>query len=163
VRYDDKPLGGTNIQVVVGPPDQPRRGLNENVAVWLDSGWWVTSRNQFALDPWVGTEIALSMANHLNPDRREESAPGPDGRGARIPTGGIAERGHLRAESPSERLENSRVAGPPRLLPDRPVWPGEIGQDLSSSRARTTGCSNRRIPKMSGCLIGRGVAFCRAR
>src|SRR3954467_10423731 len=36
------PLGGHNIQVVMGAPDRPRTGLNEQVLLWLPSGWWVT-------------------------------------------------------------------------------------------------------------------------
>ena len=39
VEYDGKRLGGTNIQAVLGAADQPRHGLNEDVVVWLDSGW----------------------------------------------------------------------------------------------------------------------------
>lgn len=79
VRYDGKRLGGTNIQVVVGAPDQPRHGLNEDVALWLDSGWCVTFRNQFALAPCVGTEIILSVANQLSVLTVEAtSARGPD-------------------------------------------------------------------------------------
>jgi len=66
VRYDDKALGGTNIQVVVGAADQPRHGLDEDVEMWLDSGWWVTLRNQFALAPCVAHEIILSVANDLS-------------------------------------------------------------------------------------------------
>lgn len=56
LRYGDKALGNSNIQVVVGAPDQPRHGLDEDVSVWLDWGWWVTFRNQFALAPCVGKE-----------------------------------------------------------------------------------------------------------
>ena len=79
VRYGDKALGGTNIQVVVGAPDQPRHGLNEVVAVWLDSGWWVTFRNQFALAPCVGTEIIQSVATDLSAVTEEaNSARGSD-------------------------------------------------------------------------------------
>ena len=78
-RYGDKALGGTNIQAVVGAPDQPRHGLNEEVAVWLDSGWWVTFRNQFALAPCVGTEIIQSLANQLSALTEEaNSARGED-------------------------------------------------------------------------------------
>ena len=66
VRYENKALGGTNIQVVVGAPDQPRLGLNEDVPVWLDSGWWVAFRNQFALAQCVGVEIIQSVADDLS-------------------------------------------------------------------------------------------------
>lgn len=53
-------LGGTSIEAVVGAPDQPRHGLDEDVEMWLDTGWWVTLRNQFALAPCVANEIILS-------------------------------------------------------------------------------------------------------
>jgi hypothetical protein len=66
VRYEDKALGGTNVQLFVGAPDRPRRGLDEDVAMWLDSGWWVTLRNQFALAPCVAKEVVLSIAKDLS-------------------------------------------------------------------------------------------------
>jgi hypothetical protein len=80
VERDDVPLGGHNIQVVLGAPDQPRAGLNEDVALWLDSGWWVTLRNQFALAPAVATTILESAADELSrlTERvAEGSPPGP--------------------------------------------------------------------------------------
>jgi hypothetical protein len=66
MSHENKGLGGTNIQAVLGAPDKPRRGLDEIVAVWLDSGWSVTFRNQFALASCVGVEIILSVADDLS-------------------------------------------------------------------------------------------------
>ena len=34
--------------------------------MWLDSRWWVSFRNQFALAPGVGRDIILSVANDLS-------------------------------------------------------------------------------------------------
>jgi len=65
VTYDGKRLGGNNIQVVVGAPDQTRRG-NEDVILWLDSGWWVTLRNEFARVPDVAHRILESAADALS-------------------------------------------------------------------------------------------------
>ncbi len=58
-------LGGHNIQVVLGAPDQLRVGLDEDVAMWLASGWWVTLRNHFALAPEVALEVLESIADAL--------------------------------------------------------------------------------------------------
>jgi hypothetical protein len=66
VTYDGKRLGGNNIQLVVGAPSQPRRGLNEDVILWLDSGWWVTFRNEFARAPDVAHRILESAADALS-------------------------------------------------------------------------------------------------
>src|ERR1700752_5158632 len=66
VEYDGKQLGGTNIQAVLGAPDQPRLGLNEDVAIWLESGWWVALRNQFALARCEAVEILESVADALS-------------------------------------------------------------------------------------------------
>jgi hypothetical protein len=60
-----KDLGGNNIQAVVGAPDQPRRGLDEEPAMLLSSGWWVALRNQFARAPDVALEILGSAADDL--------------------------------------------------------------------------------------------------
>jgi hypothetical protein len=59
------PLGGMNIQVVTGAPDGPRFGLDEDVNLWLPSGWWVTFRNQFADAPGVACEILGSIVDQL--------------------------------------------------------------------------------------------------
>jgi hypothetical protein len=45
------------VQAVFGAPDGVRRGLDEDVALVLDSGWWVTLRNQFARAAPVAIEI----------------------------------------------------------------------------------------------------------
>lgn len=66
VEHDGKKVGGNNIQVVVGAPDRERRGLDEDVALWLSSGWWITLRNQFALAPCVAMEILNSVAEDLS-------------------------------------------------------------------------------------------------
>jgi hypothetical protein len=65
VEHDGKKLGGNNIQVVIGAPDHERRGLDEDVALWLSSGWWITLRNQFALAPCVAMEILNSVTEDL--------------------------------------------------------------------------------------------------
>ena len=59
------PVGGHNIQVVLGAPDQKRYGLNEDVAMWLASGWWLTLRNEFAKAPEVAAEILESACEAL--------------------------------------------------------------------------------------------------
>lgn len=66
VEHDGQPLGGHNVQVVLGAPDQVRRELDEDVALTLDTGWWVTLRNQFALAPCVAKEILRSAERQLN-------------------------------------------------------------------------------------------------
>lgn len=66
VERDGNRLGGNNIQVVVGAPDEQRRGLDEEVCVWLDSGWWVSLRNQFADAPEVAASILASVADCLS-------------------------------------------------------------------------------------------------
>jgi hypothetical protein len=69
VRFDltaereGRPLGGHNVQAVVGMPDEPRYGLDADVAMWLPSGWWVTLRNQFADAPDVALAIIRSAAD----------------------------------------------------------------------------------------------------
>ena len=66
VIYDGKPLGGNNIQVVLGAPSEARTGLDEDVVPWLDSGWWVTLRNAFARAPDVARRIVESIADELS-------------------------------------------------------------------------------------------------
>jgi len=53
---DGKPIGGHSVQVVVGAPDRERRGLGEQIALTLDSGWWVAFRNEFARASCEATE-----------------------------------------------------------------------------------------------------------
>jgi hypothetical protein len=65
VEHRGKPLGGNNVQAVLGAPGELQRGLDENVALTLASGWWVTFRNQFALAPCVGVEILNSVKDSL--------------------------------------------------------------------------------------------------
>ena len=60
-----KPLGGHNVQAVLGAPDRPRYGLNEDVAIWLPSRWWVSLRNEFARAPDVAIEILTSVQDPL--------------------------------------------------------------------------------------------------
>lgn len=64
-EYDGKRLGGHNVQAVLGAPDQQRRGLDEDVALILASGWWITRRNQFAQTPCVAIEILESARDDL--------------------------------------------------------------------------------------------------
>lgn len=64
-EHDGRPLGGHNVQVVLGAPDRIRRGLDEDVALALDTGWWVTLRNQFALASCVAIEILDSAKDAL--------------------------------------------------------------------------------------------------
>jgi hypothetical protein len=59
-------LGGNNVQVVVGAPDNRRFGLDRAVAIWLPSGWWVTLRNHFARAPDAATEILDSVEEPLS-------------------------------------------------------------------------------------------------
>jgi hypothetical protein len=66
VERDGVPLGGNNVQVILGAPDQPRSGLNEDVLLWLEPGWWVTVRNQFAAAPTVAAAILASAAQDLS-------------------------------------------------------------------------------------------------
>ena len=67
-------LGGHNVQVVGGVPDRPRYGLDEDVAMWLPSGWWLTFRNQFAQAPDVAREIVDSVVNELSRINGEANA-----------------------------------------------------------------------------------------
>jgi hypothetical protein len=66
VRFDltaereGRPLGGHNVQLVVGEAGRPRYGLDDDVAMWLPSGWWVTLRNQFAQAPNVAVAVVRS-------------------------------------------------------------------------------------------------------
>jgi hypothetical protein len=79
VERDGKKLGGNNIQLVVGAPDRLRRGLDEDVAMWLSSGWWVALRNQFSLASCVAMEVLNSIENELSSITSEvNEARGPD-------------------------------------------------------------------------------------
>lgn len=66
VERGGKRLGGNNIQVVLGAPDEPQRGLDADVCMRLESGWWVSLRNQFADAPQVATAILASVADRLS-------------------------------------------------------------------------------------------------
>jgi hypothetical protein len=66
VEYGGKKLGGNNIQLALGAPDSVRRGLDEDVAMWLSSGWWVTLRNQFSTARCVAMEVLNSVADELS-------------------------------------------------------------------------------------------------
>jgi len=59
-------LGGNNVQAVVGSPSEDRYGLDEDVALWLPSGWWVSLRNQFAEAPEVAGRILSSIVDELS-------------------------------------------------------------------------------------------------
>jgi hypothetical protein len=58
-------LGGNNIQAVVGAPSVTRYRLDEEVALWLRSGWWVSLRNDFAAAPDVATSVLRQIAEPL--------------------------------------------------------------------------------------------------
>jgi hypothetical protein len=77
VDVDGHRLGGHNVQVVLGAPDRDRSGLDEDVVLWLDSGWWVTLRNQFAQAPSVAATLLRSGADELSrlTDRVTAGAP----------------------------------------------------------------------------------------
>jgi hypothetical protein len=66
VTYDGKQLSGNNIQLVIGAPGRTRYGLDKDVFLWLDSGWWVTLRNEFARVPDVAHRIIESATNALS-------------------------------------------------------------------------------------------------
>lgn len=71
VEHDGEPLGGHNVQAVLGapdyhPPDPRNTGLNQQVALTLDSGWWITLRNQFADAPDVAARILSSAGEELS-------------------------------------------------------------------------------------------------
>ncbi|MBV8991203.1 MAG: hypothetical protein JO372_21815 [Solirubrobacterales bacterium] len=74
VEHDGRQIGGHNVQVVLGAPDQVRRGLDDDVALELDTGWWVTLRNQFALASCVAVEILDSARHALNDVTAEANA-----------------------------------------------------------------------------------------
>jgi len=65
VERRGEPLGGFNIQAIVGAPDYDRRGLDEDVVMWLPSGWWISLRNQFAQAPDVAVKILELVAGQL--------------------------------------------------------------------------------------------------
>jgi hypothetical protein len=64
-RRRGKGLGGNNIQAVIGAPSVERYRLDQDVALWLPSGWWVSLRNQFAAAPDVASAIVGSVADEL--------------------------------------------------------------------------------------------------
>lgn len=74
VEHGDGRVGGNNIQLVVGAPDQERRGLDEDVALTLESGWWIALRNQFADAPCVASEIVESVKAELSEITSEATA-----------------------------------------------------------------------------------------
>jgi hypothetical protein len=74
VEHNGRPLGGHNVQAVLGAADQLRRGLDEDVALTLDTGWWVTLRNHFALAPCVAVEILGSAEDALTDVTAEANA-----------------------------------------------------------------------------------------
>ena len=45
---------------------QTRYRLDEDVAMWLPSGWWVTLRNEFAQAPGVAVTVLESVADQLS-------------------------------------------------------------------------------------------------
>jgi hypothetical protein len=78
VERHGRPLGGHNIQAFLFAPDyQPRdyraRGLDDDVALTLESGWWITLRNQFAEAPDIAAQILASAAKDLSAATAEAS------------------------------------------------------------------------------------------
>jgi hypothetical protein len=65
VEHEGKSLGGNNIQAVVGAPSGARYGLDEDVALWLSSGWWVSLRNQFAAAPEAAKTVLFAASDEL--------------------------------------------------------------------------------------------------
>ena len=59
------PVGGHNVQAVIGAPGMTRHGLDRDVALWLASGWWVSLRNQFKSQPELGAEILTRASGEL--------------------------------------------------------------------------------------------------
>lgn len=55
-----------NLQVKAGAPDLSRGRADENVVLWLPSGWWVTLRHEFAAAPRTATAIVVSAIEQLS-------------------------------------------------------------------------------------------------
>jgi hypothetical protein len=71
VEHGGEPLGGHNVQAILNapdyrPPDPRNAGLNDQVVLTLDSGWWITLRNQFGDAPGVAARILSSAAQELS-------------------------------------------------------------------------------------------------
>ena len=66
VVCDGEPIGGNNVQVVLEAPSESRAGLDEDVILWVDSGWWVTLRNDFARAREVARQIVGSISRELS-------------------------------------------------------------------------------------------------
>jgi hypothetical protein len=55
-----------NLQVKIGAADLSRGRADANVVLWLESGWWVTLRHEFAAAPRTATAIVASAAAELS-------------------------------------------------------------------------------------------------
>lgn len=64
VEHAGKPLGGHNVQVVLGSKGSRQASLDE-VVLTLESGWWISLRNQFALAPEIAVQILESIKPEL--------------------------------------------------------------------------------------------------
>ena len=64
VERHGKQLGGHNLQVVVEAEFWPRH--DDKVALWLASGWCISFRNQFEMQPQVAVKIVESVADQLS-------------------------------------------------------------------------------------------------
>jgi hypothetical protein len=92
VEHGGRPLGGRAVQVVLGAPGEVRRGLDSDVALTLDSGWWITLRNHFALAPGVAVQIIESVRdalNELTAEANEASAEATDALWRRLCSTGL--------------------------------------------------------------------------
>lgn len=62
---DGVPLGGHNVQCHVGTATG-RHAPPDDVDVWLESGWWISFRNQFAQAPDSAAKIIASVEPELS-------------------------------------------------------------------------------------------------
>ena len=55
-----------DLQVKIGAPDLSRGRSDEDVVLWLQSGWWITLRHEFAAAPRTAAAIVTSAADELS-------------------------------------------------------------------------------------------------
>jgi hypothetical protein len=75
VECEGAQLGGNNVQLTLGAPDRLRHGLDNPVAMWLPTDWWVSLRNQFERTPDVAATILRSAEAELSKTTAAASAP----------------------------------------------------------------------------------------
>jgi hypothetical protein len=66
VICDGEPIGGNSTQVVLGARSESRGLFDEDVILWLDSGWWLALRNDFARARDVAPQIVGSISLELS-------------------------------------------------------------------------------------------------